>query len=142
MILDPHSVIFFDLIFKINHDFYDQIYKDDWFKEVFKNVTQEYITAQQTDFMVQVFGGPAKYCGRMPGDAHPHIFIDEFMWELREKYLLISFQQNSAPTYITEKWLKIDNSFKNKIVKKSFDEVTRRFTTDDLIIVTRGKKAA
>lgn len=137
--MDPHSNEFKTLIFNINFDFYEQVYKDEWFKQVFRTVTQEVITSQQTDFIIQVFGGPANYCGRMPGDAHPHIYVDEQMWELREKYLMNAFEKNNAPTAIREKWLKIDNSFKNKILKKSYDDVTPRFTTDELIIV---KKAA
>lgn len=137
--MDPHSSEFKTLIFNINFDFYEQIYKDEWFKEVFRNIAQEVITSQQTDFVIQAFGGPANYCGRMPGDAHPHIYIDEYMWELREKYLIIAFEKHNTPEKIREKWLKIDNSFKNKIVKKSYEDVTPRFTTDELVIV---KKAA
>lgn len=135
--MDPNSKEFYNLIFNVNHDFYEQIYNDQWFKQVFSNVTQEVITAQQTDFIVQVFGGPANYCGRMPGDAHPHIYIDEYMWELREKYLVISFQKNDVPKEIVDKWLKIDNSFKNKLIKKSVDDVKPRFATDDPVIVLR-----
>lgn len=139
--IDPHSKDFFDLVFKINEDFYDQIYRDEWFKQVFKNIAQEVITKQQTDFIIQVFGGPQNYCGRMPGDAHPHIYIDEYMWNLRENYLKNSFSKFNVPLYISEKWLKIDNSFKQKILKKSIDELKPRFTTDEIIIVLKDEKA-
>lgn len=137
--MDPHSNEFKTLIFNINYDFYEQVYKDEWFKQVFRNITQEVITSQQTDFVIQVFGGPANYCGRMPGDAHPHIYIDEHMWELREKYLVMAFEKNNTPVEIKERWLKLDNSFKNKLIKKSYEDVTPRFTTDEVVVV---KKAA
>ncbi len=137
--MDPKSKEFYDHILKVNTDFYEKVYNDPWLKDVFVNVTKEVITSQQTDFIVQVFGGPQNYCGRMPGDAHPHIYVNEEMWELREKYLKESFTINQTPEPIQTKWLKIDNSFKNQIIKKSESDVKPRFRTDDLIIV---KKAA
>lgn len=140
--MDPKSSEFYDHVLKVNHDFYEQIYKDEWFKQVFVNVAQEVITTQQTDFIVQVFGGPANYCGRMPGDAHPHLYIDEYMWELREKYLMVAFEKNNTPQSIRDKWLKIDNSFKSRILKKSIDDVKPRFTTDEPVIILRDKKEA
>lgn len=142
--MNPHDKEFFELIMAVNQDFYEQIYQDQWFKQVFKNITQEVITSQQTDFMVQAFGGPSRYCGRMPGDAHPHIYIDEYMWDLREKYLKNSFKKHYVPQDIAERWLKIDNAFKNKIIKKSIEDVTPRFTTDEPVIVLRDqlKKAS
>lgn len=141
--MDPNSREFADLIFNINHEFYEQIYKDDWFKQVFRNISQELITSQQTHFMIESFGGPSNYCGRSPGDAHPHLYIDENMWELREDYLKRSFEKNNAPEFIRDKWLKIDNAFKSKIIKKSFDDVRPRFATDEIIIVLKDpeKKA-
>ncbi len=142
--MNPHDKEFYDLIFAVNQDFYEQIYQDQWFKQVFKNITQEVITSQQTDFMIQVLGGPSRYCGRMPGDAHPHIYIDEYMWDLREKYLKNSFKKHNVPQDIAERWLKIDNAFKNKIIKKSIEDVIPRFTTDEPVIVLRDqlKKAS
>jgi hypothetical protein len=78
----------------------------------------------------------------MPGDAHPHIYIDEDMWELREKYLMMAFEKCHAPQEVIDKWLKVDNSFKNKIIKKSLSDVKARFTTDVPVIVLRTKKVA
>jgi hypothetical protein len=141
--VDVNSREFADLIYAINFEFYEQIYKDNWFKQVFRNIAQELITSQQTHFMIESFGGPSNYCGRSPGDAHPHIYIDESMWQLRENYLAISFQKNNAPDFVREKWLKIDNAFKNKIIKNSIEDVRPRFATDEIIIVLKDpeKKA-
>lgn len=135
MILDPNSKVFQSHILQVNTDFYDLIYKDEWFKQVFCNVEQEIITKQQTDFIVQAFGGPSNYCGRMPGDAHPHLYIDEHMWELREEYLLRAFEKNSTPIEIKNKWLKIDNAFKSVILKKSLEDCKKRFNSDEIIYV-------
>ena len=135
MILDPNTKEFYDHILSVNTDFYDFIYKDEWFKQVFCNVEQDVITKQQTDFIIQAFGGPSNYCGRMPSDAHPHLFIDEHMWELREDYLLKAFAKNNTPNEIRTKWLKIDNAFKKAIVKNSINECKKRFNSDEIIFV-------
>ena len=135
MIQDPNSKEFQQHILLVNTDFYDFIYKDEWFKQVFCNVEQTIITKQQTDFIIQAFGGPSNYCGRMPSDAHPHLFIDEHMWDLREEYLLKAFEKNSTPIEIKNKWLKIDNAFKNAIVKNSINDCRKRFNSDEIIFV-------
>lgn len=135
MIHDPNSLEFQLHILQVNTDFYEYVYKDEWFKQVFCNVEQNVITKQQTDFIIQAFGGPSNYCGRMPSDAHPHIFIDEHMWELREEYLLKAFEKNKTPLEIANKWLKIDNAFKNVILKKSLKECKKRFNSDEIIFV-------
>ena len=135
MISDPNALEFQEHILKVNTSFYEFIYKDEWFKQVFCNVAQDVITRQQTDFIIQAFGGPSNYCGRMPADAHPHIFVDEHMWQLREDYLIDAFKINNTPEEIRIKWLKIDNAFKNAIVKKSVDDCKKRFNSDDIIFV-------
>ncbi len=135
--INPNEIDFYNQIYAINEKFYDLIYRDEWFSQVFKNITQDVITTQQTDFMVQAFGGPKRYCGRMPSNAHPHIYIDHYMWELRESYLKKAFELLNISSEIRDKWLKIDNSFKSSIIKNSIVEVTPRFTTDELIIIKR-----
>lgn len=125
----------FQIIFKTTEEFYELIYRHEWLLEVFKVIDQKVITSQQTDFMVQVMGGPKKYGGRTPEDAHPHIYIDDEMWALREEILLIAFKNSKTPIDIQERWLKIDNAFKSKIVKTDVDQCTKRFNFDEIINV-------
>lgn len=115
--------------------FYDKVYDDPWLKEVFKVIKQEIIENQQTDFMVAAFGGPKRYCGRSPKDAHLHIFSDEEMWIHRESILEESLRESKLPEEFIKKWLKIDNAFKNVIVRNSPSECTKRFKSDEIINV-------
>lgn len=121
------------LIFKINQVFYEYIYKDPWLKEVFAVVDQKLITLQQTDFMVGALGGPKRYSGRNPKHAHPHIFVDEEMWALREKYLKQAFQEAEAPLELREKWLDVDEAFKAAIIKKDISDCQKRYFSDAII---------
>ncbi len=124
-------------------EFYELVYKDFWFKEIFKVIDQKVITSQQTDFMVQAFGGPKKYGGRSVLDAHPHIFINEEIWQKREDLLKEAFRKMNTPMDIQEKWLKIDDAFKRSIMKNSIDDCKKRYATDEIIYVPNPfKKAA
>lgn len=129
------------LVFKINQVFYEYLYKDPWLKNVFAVVEQTLITRQQTDFMVGALGGPRKYSGRNPRDAHPHIFVDEEMWALREKYLKQAFQEVEAPLEIREKWLGVDEAFKDAIIKKDVSECRKRFFSDTIVHYPYNKPA-
>lgn len=115
-------------------EFYELVYKDTWFKKIFRNIDQEIITSQQIDFMVGAFGGPKKFNGRLPKDAHPHIWINEEIWNYRESLLVKAFENTKTPNEIREKWLKIDNAFKGSIINKgSIDECVGRYKTDEII---------
>ena len=129
-----------DIIYRTNFEFYELVYQHDWLKNVFKVIDQKIITSQQIDFMVQAFGGPKNYCGRSPDEAHPHIFVDEEMWEMRELLLRQAFIKVNEPADIKERWLKIDNAFKSRIVMKSPEECKKRYNTDEIIIVPNPNK--
>lgn len=134
----------FQIVNKAVKHFYDEVYKDPWMKEVFKVIKQEIIEKQQTDFMVAALGGPKRYCGRSPKDAHLHIFADEEMWEHREATLLKSLQACNLPEELIQKWMRIDNAFKHVIVRKSPDQCTKRFKSDEIINIPKpgGHKKA
>ncbi len=125
----------YDLILKINQSFYDKAYKDPWLKEVFSVIDQKIIESQQTDFIVGAMGGPMRYCGRNPKDAHPHMVIDEEMWELRERYLMEAFKETNCPEEIQERWIRIDNSFKARIIQTDPSKCQKRFASDNIIHV-------
>lgn len=127
---------------KVSEEFYSLVYEHPWLKQVFANVPQEHITNQQVDFVIGAFGGPQAYSGRNPGDAHPHIFISEEMWEVREEILKLAFERTQCPAEISVRWLKIENAFKKQIVMKDPSECKGRFTTDELIIIPKPKQAA
>jgi len=117
----------------VNKAFYDRVYADPWLKLVFQGRRQEHLEAQQTDFMLGAFGGPKTYCGRSPGDAHPHIFVDETMWRLRETLLRQAFTETRLPEAMQEKWIRIDEAFKHAIIKRTLADCTTRYVTDTII---------
>ena len=128
----------YDLVMKLNKVFYDKIYADPWLKKMFFMIEQTLIEAQQTDFMVGALGGPKRYAGRSPKDAHPHLYVTEEIWQRREIHLKAAFAEINFPAELAERWLKIDESFKRAIVKTTIDECQKRFFTDEVISI--GKK--
>lgn len=127
----------------ISKEFYELVYKDEWLYKVFESVSKDFITRQQIDFMVGLFGGPKQYSGRSPKDAHPHIFITEQMWQHRESLMRQAFKTVQCPQDLAEQWIKIDEAFKKSIVMKDPSECQKRTPSDELIIVYPPfKKAA
>ena len=127
---------------KISKIFYDKIYEDEWIGLYFKEVPQERIESQQVDFMQGALGGPTSYCGRLPVPAHQHMYIDEELFDLRQKYLTEAFAEAGACQELIDKWLKIDNAFKPKIIKKSMSDCEKRFFTDEIVFFKNPKKKA
>jgi truncated hemoglobin YjbI len=123
-------------------EFYELVYKDEWLSQVFSLVEQNFITKQQTDFMLGLLGGPKLYSGRNASDAHPHIYVDEHMWQVRETLLNMAFDKIDFPDDLRKKWLKIDEAFKRSIVMQDPSQCKKRFTTDQLIIIPPPTKKA
>ncbi len=131
-------------ILKVNTAFYERVYKHPWMSKVFRKVPQEHITAQQTDFILGALGGPKIYCGRWPTDAHPHIFVDQEMWDLRGRFLKEALDEVKFPPDLALKWIRIDEGFKRAIMKNSLADCQKRFFSDEIIYEpnTATKKAA
>ena len=129
-------------IHRVNKAFYDRVFKDQWLGAIFKDVNQAHIENQQTDFMIGAFGGPKVYSGRNPIHAHVHIFVNEEIWILREKYLKEAFLETDLPEEVRVKWIKIDEAFKNAILKKSYNDCTKRFTMDEIVYYPSPASAA
>jgi hemoglobin len=115
-------------------EFYSQIFENPWFKKLFVNTTQEIITNQQIDFMLGALGGPNMYGGRSPKDAHPHVWINEDIWNYREKLLLETFNKVKTPQVIQDKWLTIENAFRRAIINEGGPETCQgRYKTEAII---------
>jgi hemoglobin len=123
---------------KVSNLFYDKVYVHPWLKEVFQ-VPQAHIVSQQVDFILGVLGGPNRYSGRNPGDAHTHIFINEEMWSIREKLLVDSFDEIGCPAEIKEKWLKVENAFKRSIVLSRPEQCHGRYKNEEIIYIIKPK---
>lgn len=124
----------YDWVLKISTEFYELAYQDPWFKKIFRNIGQEIITTQQADFMTGALGGPKRFCGRVPKDAHPQVWVDEDIWQYREELLKKSFVKLNAPIELQKKWLAIDEAFKGVILNKAGpEECVGRYATDEII---------
>lgn len=117
---------------RVNKAFYERIFDDPWLSQMFQGVRREHIENQQTDFMLSALGGPKRYYGKSPSDAHPHIFVNEEIWQLREKYLKEAFVETGFPDEYGQRWLKVDEAFKHAIMKTDVGDCTKRYTSDDI----------
>lgn len=118
---------------KISKLFYDKIYEDPWLKLYFANVPQEHIEKQQVAFMQAALGGENLYCGQTPPAAHKHMNITDELYQARQKLLYASFNEANAKDSLVQKWLRIDDAFFNRIVKRSPDDCERRYKTDNIL---------
>jgi hemoglobin len=118
---------------KVHKIFYDKIYADAWIGQYFKEIKQEIIENQQTDFMAQAMGGPEKYCGAFPIPAHQHMNINEELFEHRHQMLKDSLKEAGVAPEHAEAWLKIDGAFKKGILKNSVADCKPRFASDEIL---------
>jgi truncated hemoglobin YjbI len=126
---------------KIHKIFYDKIYAHPWIGQYFKEIQQDIIEIQQTDFMSQAMGGPAIYCGKLPIAAHKHMFINLELFELRSQLLQDSIREVGLKKE-EEAWMKIDQAFKKGIIKNSLSDCQLRFKSDEIVNVSNPDKKA
>ncbi|MCB0413293.1 MAG: group 1 truncated hemoglobin [Bdellovibrionales bacterium] len=122
-----------NIVQKVNDIFYDKVYDHPWLSQYFSAVTKEIISKQQTAFIIGAIGGPKNFSGRIPAQAHPHMFITNELFDLRKSLLIQSLEEAKAPEALREAWLKIDESFRGVIVKKSTTDCSPRWSTDPIL---------
>ncbi len=127
---------------KVSKIFYDKIYEDAWLQQYFSGVAQDHIERQQVDFMQGVCGGEKVFCGRLPVSAHTHIYITDELFDFRKEVLLASLVEAGANQALRELWLKIDDSFRAKLIKKSVDECFGRYKMEPIISIAPPRKKA
>jgi len=118
---------------KIHKIFYDKVYEPPWMRKFFEAIDQQVIEDQQTDFMMRALGGPNVYCGKLPVPAHRHMYITEELFEIRHEILKESLIEAGVSEELREVWLRIDYSFKEALVKKSFSDCEKRFNSDEIM---------
>jgi len=118
---------------KVHKIFYDKLFSHPWLKNFFAGTKQEHLEKLQSDFMGSVFGGPKIFSGRMPIDAHTHMFITEEIYNTRHELLRESLIGASVPEQEREDWLRIDMAFKKVLIKKDVNQCKKRYGTDDIL---------
>ena len=127
---------------RVHKIFYDKIYADSWLGLFFKEIKQQLIEDQQTDFMTQAMGGPEKYLGKFPIPAHKHMFITEELFAHRHQLLQEALIEAGVPKNLQERWLKIDGAFKTALLKKSLSDCEKRYHTDEILSFPDPRKRA
>lgn len=109
-------------VFKVHQRFYDVIFADPWLGQFFYGKSKEALIAKQSKFMVATFGGENNYTGDTPAFVHMHMFITDEMHDYRQKILKQAILDEGFDESVAGRWLAVDDSFRESIVKKSVDE--------------------
>lgn len=120
----------FDRVHKI---FYDKVYAHNWLRKYFTDKPQQLLEEQQTNFMIQIMGGPKCYGGKTAKAAHQHMFITEELFELRASLLSDSIIEAGIDDNLRVEWLNADAALKKAIVKTSLDQCIKSYPTQDIL---------
>lgn len=109
-------------VLRVHERFYEVIFNDPWLGQFFYGKHQDVLAEKQSKFMVAAFGGDNHYTGDTPAFVHMHMFITDEMSGIRQQMLRQAILDEGHSESIAERWLKVDDSFRQSIVKKSVDE--------------------
>lgn len=118
---------------KVHKLFYDKAYADPWLSRFFTDKPQEVLENQQTDFMIQLMGGPKAYGGKSPKSAHQHMVISDELFELRSQMLSDSIKELGISDALREEWLDADRTFKRALMKSSEAECTQAYPNQPIL---------
>lgn len=118
---------------KVHKIFYDKVYAHSWLRKYFTNKPQKVLEEQQTNFMIQLMGGPKCYGGKSPKTAHQHMLISEELFELRAKLLSDSIREAGISDALREEWLNADAALKKALVKTSVDQCKQAYPTQSIL---------
>ncbi len=111
-----------EIIRRVHQRFYDVIFEHPWLGQFFYGKPKANLILKQTQFMVAAFNGPNNYRGDTPAFVHMHMYITDEMSDLRQQLLKTAILEEGLSALVAERWLKVDDSFRASIVKKSIDE--------------------
>ena len=122
---------------KVHKIFYDKAYADPWLSKFFTDKPQVVLENQQTDFMVQLMGGPKAYGGKSPKSAHQHMVITDELFELRARLLSESIKEAGIRDDLRNEWLDADRTFKRALEKKSEADCTQAYPNQPILNFSR-----
>ncbi|MFK5912804.1 MAG: group 1 truncated hemoglobin [Woeseiaceae bacterium] len=118
---------------KVHKIFYDKAFADPWLSKYFTDKPQEVLENQQTDFMVQLMGGPKAYGGKSPKSAHQHMLISEELYDLRSRILSDAIKQAGISDNLRKEWIDADSTFKRALSKKSVSECVQSYPNQPIL---------
>ena len=113
--------------------FYDKAFAHTWLRKFFTDKPQKVLENQQTDFMIQLMGGPRCYGGKSPKTAHQHMLITEELFTVRAKLLSDSIKEAGIADDLRKEWMNADAALKKALVKTSIDECTKSYATQAIL---------
>jgi truncated hemoglobin YjbI len=122
---------------RVHNLLYEKLYAHPWLKGFFVKSKLEIVKSQQNDFWAALMGGPSRYGGRSPRDAHVHMFLPAEVFAIRHELLGESLKEAGVPEALRETWLEMDTNFEKAVVNKSPDECHGRYRNEEVIIVAR-----
>jgi hemoglobin-like flavoprotein len=128
-----------ECITPVHRRFYDWIFDDAWLGPFFYGKDKETLIRKQTEFMVSCFGGPSNFSGETPAIAHMHMFIDEEIFNLRQFHLHRCILEEGFSDEITERWIGVDESFRQAMVRSKLSECVVRCVGQMPISVKKPK---
>jgi len=118
---------------KVHRIFYNRAYVHDWLGKYFADKPQANLENQQTDFMIQLMGGPKVYGGKAPKFAHQHMMISDELFELRAQMLSDAIRDAGVADDLRKEWLAADAALKKSIVKSSAAECKVAYATQKIL---------
>ena len=106
-----------ELLIKILTDFYTKVYKDDRLAPYFKSVTIDRAIGKQYNFLEEILTGKKVYFGAFPRSAHHWMIIDDELFDYRERLIEDSMRKFELEESMIQRWLKIQEHFREMIVK-------------------------
>lgn len=103
----------------IVQEFYHRMAEDILVGFFFKGKDLERIITMQTSFLLMAMGLSDNYEGKMPQHAHPQMHMQAGHLDRRYKLLAELLNEKNVPEAVQEKWLKIEHSFRDRIILSS-----------------------
>lgn len=126
---------------QVHRLFYDEVFAHPWLGRFFEGIDQAFLEDQQTAFMAAVMGGPKRYVGQYPRPAHRHMFLTDELFDLRNRMLGEAIAAADVPAELAAEWLRLDNSFRNAVVKKTVDDCEQRYPFEPLMIIDDPRRS-
>ncbi|MCH8862873.1 MAG: group 1 truncated hemoglobin [Proteobacteria bacterium] len=126
-----------DTVVRVHDILYTKLFAHPWLKAYFVNSTRSILQSQQDDFWTGLMGGPKRFGGRSPRDAHIHMYIPADAFAIRHELLGEAIDEAGVAPLFRDQWLALDDGFARAVTSKSIEDVVPRFKTDDVIIPAR-----
>lgn len=108
---------------KVHKIFYDKVYAHAWLQQFFAGHDQNSIENRQTSFMAEKMGGPNSYFGKDIKMVHETMYITLELFDIRNKLLEDSLKEAGVDEDLVVRWLRIDNAFRNQIIKGTIESM-------------------